>query len=211
MDGALLKATRITGIQNFDVNEFGLKPLNVATWGPFVLLNLDKEILPQQEADNTVGGEWLGSCSEFLGANGVDSSLSYLCRRVYDIECNWKVFCDNYLDGGYHVPYAHKGLASGLKLNSYSTKTYEKVSIQSCDGGSTESEDDSDRLGSKALYAFIYPNFMINRYGPWMDTNLVLPLGPRKCQVIFDYFIEAHLKVLSRHMPACVLRGYRMI
>lgn len=194
MDGALLKATRITGIQNFDVNEFGLKPLNVATWGPFVLLNLDKEILPQQEADNTVGSEWLGSCSEYLAANGVDSSLSYLCRRVYDIECNWKVFCDNYLDGGYHVPYAHKGLASGLKLNSYSTKTYEKVSIQSCDGGSTESEDDIDRLGSKALYAFIYPNFMINRYGPWMDTNLVLPLGPRKCQVIFDYFIEAHLK-----------------
>jgi hypothetical protein len=31
-----------------------------------------------------------------------------------------KVFCDNYLDGGYHVPYAHKGLASGLKLESYS-------------------------------------------------------------------------------------------
>ena len=56
-----------------------------------MLLNLDKEILPQQEADDTVGSEWLGSCSEFLGANGVDSSLSYLCRRVYDIECNWKV------------------------------------------------------------------------------------------------------------------------
>lgn len=32
-----------------------------------------------------------------------------------------QVFCDNYLDGGYHVPYAHKGLASGLELNSYST------------------------------------------------------------------------------------------
>ncbi|KAJ6742021.1 CHOLINE MONOOXYGENASE CHLOROPLASTIC [Salix viminalis] len=177
-----------------DLWEFGLKLLNVATWGPFVLLNLDKEILPQQEADDTVGSEWLGSCSEFLGANGVDSSLSYLCRRVYDIECNWKVFCDNYLDGGYHVPYAHKGLASGLNLNSYSTTTYEKVSVQSCDGGSTESEDNIDRLGSKALYAFIYPNFMINRYGPWMDTNLVLPLGPRKCQVIFDYFIETRLK-----------------
>ncbi|KAJ6408019.1 hypothetical protein OIU84_011346 [Salix udensis] len=171
LDGALLKATRMNRIQNFDVNEFGLKLLNVATWGPFVLLNLDKEILPQQEADDRVGSEWLGSCSEFLGANGVDSSLSYLCRRVYDIECNWKVFCDNYLDGGYHVPYAHKGLASGLNLNSYSTTTYEKP----------------------CMLSFI-PNFMINRYGPWMDTNLVLPLGPRKCQVIFDYFIETHLK-----------------
>lgn len=105
-----------------------------------------------------------------------------------------QVFCDNYLDGGYHVPYAHKGLASGLQLQSYSTKMYEKVSIQSCEGGSMDRKDDYDRLGSKALYAFIYPNFMINRYGPWMDTNLVLPLGPRKCQVVFDYFLEASLK-----------------
>lgn len=32
-----------------------------------------------------------------------------------------KVFCDNYLDGGYHVPYAHGGLASGLDLDSYTT------------------------------------------------------------------------------------------
>lgn len=33
---------------------------------------------------------------------------------------NFGVFCDNYLDGGYHVPYAHKGLAYDLKLDYYS-------------------------------------------------------------------------------------------
>lgn len=27
-----------------------------------------------------------------------------------------------------------------------------------------------------------------------MDTNLVLPLGPRTCKVVFDYFLEASLK-----------------
>ncbi|XP_021616862.1 choline monooxygenase, chloroplastic isoform X2 [Manihot esculenta] len=193
LDGGLLKATRITGMQNF--KEFGLIPLNVATWGPFVLLNVGKESSTHQEVDgNMVESEWLGSCSDALKTNGVDSSLSYVCRRVYDIECNWKVFCDNYLDGGYHVPHAHKALASGLKLDSYSTIMYEKVSIQRCEGGSTGSEEDFGRLGSKALYAFIYPNFMINRYGPWMDTNLVVPLGPTKCQVIFDYFIEGSHK-----------------
>ncbi|KAK4396720.1 Choline monooxygenase, chloroplastic [Sesamum angolense] len=108
--------------------------------------------------------------------------------------CPYHVFCDNYLDGGYHVPYAHRGLASGLQLDSYSTKMYENVSIQSCGGSTKACEQEFDRLGSKALYAFVYPNFMINRYGPWMDTNLVLPLGPRKCQVIFDYFLDASLK-----------------
>ncbi|XP_017254908.1 choline monooxygenase, chloroplastic isoform X2 [Daucus carota subsp. sativus] len=161
LDGTLLKATRITGIQNFNVK---------------------------------VCSKFNCSASEILSVNGVDSSLSYLCRQEYIIECNWKVFCDNYLDGGYHVPYAHKGLASGLNLESYSTSVFEKVSIQRCYSGQVDSHEDTDRLGSKALYAFIYPNFMINRYGPWMDTNLVLPLGPRKCQVIFDYFLDPNLK-----------------
>ncbi|XP_060172102.1 choline monooxygenase, chloroplastic isoform X1 [Lycium barbarum] len=196
LDGALLKATRITGIKNFKVNEMGLVPMRVAVWGPFILLNFENGALSEQESDfDLVGNEWLGSSSQILADGGVDSSLSFLCRREYTVECNWKVFCDNYLDGGYHVPYAHKDLASGLTLDSYSTTILEKVSIQRCETGSAERDDQEfDRLGSKALYAFVYPNFMINRYGPWMDTNLVLPQGPRKCLVIFDYFLDASLK-----------------
>lgn len=34
-----------------------------------------------------------------------------------------------------------------------------------------------------------------------MDTNLVLPLGSRTCLVIFDYFLDASLKVTSVHIP----------
>ncbi|KAL6331792.1 hypothetical protein AAG906_020134 [Vitis piasezkii] len=199
LDGALLKATRITGIKDFSINEFGLIPLRIATWGPFVLLNINNDVSPQHEADSKiVGKEWLGSSSDILSNGGIDTSLSYVCRREYTIECNWKVFCDNYLDGGYHVPYAHKGLASGLKLESYSTTTFERVSIQSCEGG--PGENDFDRLGTKALYAFIYPNFMINRYGPWMDTNLVLPLGPRTCKVVFDFFLEDDKAFIERSL-----------
>ncbi|KAJ8568082.1 hypothetical protein K7X08_020804 [Anisodus acutangulus] len=195
LDGALLKATRITAIKNFKVNEMGLVPMRVAVWGPFILLNFENGVLPEQESDyDLVGNEWLGSSSQILADGGVDSSLSFLCRREYTIECNWKVFCDNYLDGGYHVPYAHKSLASGLTLDSYSTTILEKVSIQRCETGSAKKDQEFDRLGSKALYAFVYPNFMINRYGPWMDTNLVLPQGPRKCLVIFDYFLDPSLK-----------------
>eukprot|EP00249_Psilotum_nudum_P016214 c25721_g1_i1 orf=514-1227(+) len=102
-----------------------------------------------------------------------------------------EVFCDNYLDGGYHVPFAHGGLASNLNLQSYSTELFEKVSVQSCE---TKEMDDNGRLGEAAVYAFVYPNFMINRYGPWMDTNLVLPTATNECQVIFDYFLDVSFK-----------------
>lgn len=46
-----------------------------------------------------------------------------MCINTH-IHAHLQVFCDNYLDGGYHVPFAHKGLASGLKLDSYSTMVF---------------------------------------------------------------------------------------
>ena len=38
------------------------------------------------------------------------------------------------------------------------------------------------------------------RYGPCMDTNLVLPLSATKCQVIFDYFLDASLMVTAFYL-----------
>ena len=35
-------------------------------------------------------------------------------------------------DGGYHVPFAHKGLAEGLQMDSYASNLYPNLSIQSC-------------------------------------------------------------------------------
>ncbi|CAN6206794.1 unnamed protein product [Urochloa humidicola] len=191
LDGTLLKATRISGIKNFNKTDFGLVPIKVATWGPFVLARFDNEST-EGDAGDVVGDEWLGSASELLSTDGIDTSLPHICRREYIINCNWKVFCDNYLDGGYHVPYAHGALASGLQLQSYETLTYERVSVQRCESAPSES-DDFERLGTKALYAFVYPNFMINRYGPWMDTNLAVPLGSTKCKDDQN-FIERSLK-----------------
>lgn len=70
----------------------GLVPMKVAVWGPFILLNFENGVLSEQESDfDLVGNEWLGTSSQILADGGVDSSLSFLCRREYTIECNWKV------------------------------------------------------------------------------------------------------------------------
>jgi choline monooxygenase len=108
------------------------------------------------------------------------------------------VYIDNYLDGGYHVAYLHRGLASQLDLASYGTELYERFSIQSGGGAAprgaskrrSAGRDFAERIGDHVLYAWLYPNFMINRYGPMMDTNWVLPLGRDRTEVIFDYYFE---------------------
>ncbi|HKY08813.1 MAG TPA: SRPBCC family protein, partial [Candidatus Binatia bacterium] len=44
------------------------------------------------------------------------------------------------------------------------------------------------RTGERAYYYWIYPNFMINIYAGVMDTNLVIPRGVDKTEVVFDYY-----------------------
>jgi phenylpropionate dioxygenase-like ring-hydroxylating dioxygenase large terminal subunit len=44
------------------------------------------------------------------------------------------------------------------------------------------------RTGDRAWYFWQYPNFMINLYQGYMDTNLVLPDGVDRCTVIFDFY-----------------------
>ena len=69
-----------------------------------------------------------------------------------------------------------------------------KISRQLCAagaaGGQVEGVDFEDRLGQGAVYAFVYPNLMLNRYGPILDTNWAVPLGPERTLTVFDYWFD---------------------
>jgi choline monooxygenase len=106
------------------------------------------------------------------------------------LDCNWKVFVDNYLDGGYHVPHLHKGLDSVLDYASYTIANGERFCLQSSPIVSTgiDPATEAVRQGARAHYYWIYPNFMINGYGQAMDTNLVIPRGVDRTEVVFDFY-----------------------
>jgi choline monooxygenase len=116
--------------------------------------------------------------------------MKWFERRHYTLNCNWKVFIDNYLDGGYHVPHIHGGLNSMLDHNNYSIETGERFCLQSSPIVSNRGEGKTAevRKGERAYYYWIYPNLMINIYHGVMDTNLVIPRGIDKTEVIFDYY-----------------------
>jgi choline monooxygenase len=100
------------------------------------------------------------------------------------------VFVDNYLDGGYHVPYLHKGLDSVLDYSNYMIENGARHCLQWSpmvrDGA--EAQTGAVRKGERALYYWIYPNFMINWYDGVLDTNLVIPRGVDQTEVIFDFY-----------------------
>ena len=173
LDGRLKRAPQLGGIKDFDRAEFGLAPMRVETWGPLVLVAADPDV-PDLVS-------WLGGLQTRLEATGW-AALRHRASGRYELDCNWKVFADNYLDGGYHIAHMHPGLAAQLDLDRYETELLERSSVQTCPGV------DEVRVGDQAFYAWVYPNLMLNRYGPVLDTNLVLPLGPERCEVRFEYF-----------------------
>ena len=122
---------------------------------------------------------------------GLDlGSLHWFDRRHYIFDCNWKVFVDNYLDGGYHVPYLHKGLGSVLDYNKYIIENGRHHCLQSSPmvTRGAETATGAVRKGERAMYYWFHPNFMINWYEGVMDTNLVYPRGVHQTEVIFDFW-----------------------
>jgi len=58
------------------------------------------------------------------------NGLQFAERRDYVIDCNWKVYVDNYLEG-YHIPIAHPGLMKEIDYAQYRTDTFRYYSQQS--------------------------------------------------------------------------------
>jgi choline monooxygenase len=139
--------------------------------------------------------EWLGDVVARVAPLGL-GGLHFAERRVFTLACNWKVFVDNYLDGGYHVPHLHQGLASVLDHNQYTIETRDRFCVQSSPiAPPIASHTAGDAVTAsvrraRALYVWIYPNLMLNWYEGYLDTNLVVPLAPDRTQVIFDFYFD---------------------
>lgn len=182
LEGALILAPEFGGVDNFDRGENGLVPVEIAVWNDWVFAKL--------ESGNP-------SLEDFLGQDLLErferlnlQPMKWFERRHYNLKCNWKVFVDNYLDGGYHVPHVHGALNSVLDYSSYAIETGERFCVQSSPIVSSAGEVKTAevRKGQQALYYWIYPNLMINAYEGVIDTNLVVPRGVDKTDVVFDYY-----------------------
>jgi choline monooxygenase len=189
LQGKLLRAPEFEGVKNWSPSDACLMPVRVAAWGPWVFVNLDPDAAPMDAT-------W-GPIHREISAAGFNiDTMKFIERRDYVIQCNWKVYVDNYLEG-YHLPIAHPDLFHEIDYDQYRVDTYRYYSKQYAPIRDVKAGEVRDRRYVRsgegeedALYYWIFPNVMLNVYLDNTSINIILPIDHQTTLTIFEWYFE---------------------
>jgi choline monooxygenase len=186
LDGCLIGTPEIDGVEFFDRSKMGMVPLRCETSEQFIFVNFDAEAPPL--------AEFLGNIPRQAG-DFQFAGLGLTEGRDYIVNCNWKVYLDNYLDA-YHIPVVHPGLMKEIDDPRYGTETYRFCSQQLGPVKDLKPNDAGERVYPpgiglrKALYFWVFPNLMLNFYPDNIQVNLMVPLSYEKTMTIFEWYFQ---------------------
>jgi choline monooxygenase len=185
LDGSLISATEIEGVEGFRPEDFSLVPVRLEEWFNFIFVNLDDDTRPLSES--------LGELPKQAGKFHFDGMKRFE-RRTYEMNCNWKTYVDNYLEG-YHLPSVHPGLNRELDYNAYTVEPHRGYvrqfsPIRGAQPGDTTPRRYAEPRGDLTTdYFWICPNWMLNCYPDNISLNIVLPLAPERSLAIFEWYL----------------------
>lgn len=146
-----------------------------------------------------------------------DAALEPAGTAVYELDANWLLYCDNYLEG-FHTPHVHPGLAGAVDFDGYETRTASwssvRIAYPAAEGGigargrrlaeaagqiampkpgaptvPAPADASANHRAPAALYFFLFPNMMFNVY-PWgMSLNVVEPLALERTRVRYEAWV----------------------
>ena len=116
LEGRLYAAPGMADEPDFDKEAFSLVAAKIENWGPFIFVNLDPQARPLRE--------FLGELPELVAQTGLDlETIKRRVHRTYDIQANWKVITENYLEC-YHYPVAHPSFCDLIDVGGYIVREY---------------------------------------------------------------------------------------
>jgi choline monooxygenase len=178
LDGSLRGVPQFDRVELFAKKDYGLVPVRLEVWEGLIFVNLAENPEPVARV--------MAGIRDRIAP--IDLSRVRFAQRVdYEVKCNWKIYVDNFLEG-YHVPHVHPELFKLLDFQTYRTEVFDTYSLQYSALRETENVYSSN--GGEAFYYCVFPNYMLNIVPGRLQTNLVLPLAPDRCRVIFQYYYD---------------------
>ena len=171
LDGSLRTAPEMDGIECWERQSVALPRFRIESWNGLLFVNLDPAAPSLRDFLGDLGGQ------TFSGA--------LAARKDWTVNCNWKVYVDNYLEG-YHIPIVHPSLFKEIDYPNYRTETRPNYSIQHA----PLKRPQRIRGDGEAAYFWIFPNLMLNVYPNNFSTNLIVPIDHEKTLTIFEWYFR---------------------
>ncbi|HUP66271.1 MAG TPA: aromatic ring-hydroxylating dioxygenase subunit alpha [Thermoanaerobaculia bacterium] len=191
LDGRILAMPEFEGVEDFRKEDHPLPRFVLRQWGPMLFVRVASE--------GPGFDSFVGELAARLASRPLDTYRS-AARKEWVIQCNWKVYVDNYLEG-YHIPIVHPSLFKELDYANYRTETARWYSIQHSPikrGERLRKAPPGEN--SEAEFFWLYPNLMLNVYPDNFSTNLIVPLGSDRTLTQFEWFFREPARESVRKM-----------
>jgi choline monooxygenase len=187
LDGTFKSMPEFGEVKNFPSPEDDLTQLPLFKWGKFLFTNLARQ-LPAELffKDMMERVKWLPL---------QDFAFKPELSREYNINANWALYCENYLEG-FHIPFVHESLNAALDFSDYSTELFYPFSSlqlgisktgENCFDLPPSSPDYGKKLA--AYYFWVFPNMMFNFY-PWgLSVNIIEPQAVNRTRVRYLSYV----------------------
>lgn len=190
--GHLVATPRRMETPDFDLRNFPLYPVAVASWGGFVFVNLarDAEPLDVGELDKQFERYRL-------------KELALGKRIVAEVAANWKLLAENFSEC-FHCPPVHPELCRVVtayrEAGAWGLRGAETAPEYAA-GAATLTIDGTARLPAiatlleaerKTIYtpAMLPPSLFLNVHPDYVNAHMVVPTGPETVRITYDWLFE---------------------
>jgi Rieske 2Fe-2S family protein len=196
LEGRLVRARHTEDLEDFALEDFGLRPVRLAEWQGFLFVSLAEDG-PSLE-------EQLGDLVDHFARFDV-ASLRPAASRTYEVDANWKFVAENYSEC-YHCPGLHPQLNRltpyDLGADFESHGEWQGGYMELIDSAETMAFDGGHRKGRPSLagctldderrvtYYLVWPNVFLSIHPDYLLVHTLTPTAVGHTRISCEWLFE---------------------
>jgi choline monooxygenase len=190
--GNLRKTPEFGEGADFDKKDFGLFPVQIGIWRGLIFVNLDSSAQPLEQAMAAMSAET--AAFEMEG-------YTFHSSAEHEMACNWKTYVDNYAEG-YHVQAIHPGLDREIDAKQYQVIVKDRHAVHQA--------PQRDGANYAGLWLWRFPNLALNIYPTGMNIERMVPLGPNRTKLVYNFFFQDVSPAAEPTIAAAIEAGHQV-
>eukprot|EP01103_Thecamoeba_quadrilineata_P018953 TRINITY_DN7492_c0_g1_i1.p1 TRINITY_DN7492_c0_g1~~TRINITY_DN7492_c0_g1_i1.p1 ORF type:complete len:457 (+),score=67.90 TRINITY_DN7492_c0_g1_i1:67-1437(+) len=200
LEGKLLATPQIKNEdREIKKEDYGLLPVHVEKWGPFVFVNLAEE--KPISLKEYLGDLFSVYSTRFPEPPNVEDDWDAVASKNYELNANWKLLVENFVEW-YHLPTIHPALTSVSEpanhvdaqgngmYTSFATSPWTNNGCVTDIGYTPTSPHLTDVQANSAYFVQVFPNLLLFFLPSHVLSIVVIPKGPGKSEETMSLLVE---------------------